>query len=234
MAKSYTTKVGDRFHRWTVIGLERAGQRTVAVCQCDCERGAVKRVHIPHLHLGRSRSCGCLRHKQTTHGMHGTPEYKSWQSMRRRCTDPRRSNYRFYGGRGITVCERWQSFENFVADMGPKPDGGHTIDRIDCNRGYEPGNCRWATWKEQQRNRRNNHRLTIEGVMLTVIEWAEQGNLDPEIVYRRLKRGWLPTDAVTLPSGSRRPNRHHGSAVVRTQDPAAATVAFQASSADNP
>ena len=87
-------------------------------------------------------------------GRRGQPEYTAWQAMRARCRDKKRSGYSYYGGRGIKVCERWDSYESFLADMGPKPTPQHTLDRIDPNKNYEPSNCRWATWEEQGRNHR--------------------------------------------------------------------------------
>lgn len=110
-----------------------------------------------------------------------------------RCRNP---NDRWYGARGIAVCERWLNPENFLADMGERPSLQHTIDRIDNTRGYEPGNCRWATKKEQSRNRASNHFLTIDGETLTVAEWAERYGLKYGTVQDRLRRGWPPDRAV--------------------------------------
>jgi hypothetical protein len=114
-----------------------------------------------------------------------------------RCRNPKSKIYRYYGGRGIAVCDRWRSFENFLADLGERPEGT-TLDRINVNGNYEPGNCRWATAKEQARNTRSNHRIPCDGKMISVAEAAELKGLSARMVYLRLSAGW-PTEKVLIP-----------------------------------
>ena len=160
---------GQRFGRLTVTSrtenyiMPSGGQKAQWVCKCDC--GNTKVVTTTHLKSGHTSSCGCLqletlengRHANRTHGMKGSPEYRSWQAMKQRCLNQNNVKFRLYGERGITICEQWlDSFETFFADMGTRPDGT-TLDRIDGSKGYYPGNCRWATYSEQNRNRRKYH-----------------------------------------------------------------------------
>ena len=125
-----------------------------------------------------------------------TPEYSIWVAMRARC----RGNHRNYGARGITVCERWNSFANFLADMGPRPSKDHSIDRINNDGNYEPGNCRWATHQQQMRNRGCNRYLTHNGETLMLVEWAERTGLLPHTILTRISRGWTIADALTSPT----------------------------------
>ncbi len=131
------------------------------------------------------------------------PEYRTWMAMRRRCHSPNDTYYADYGGRGITVCERWNSFANFLADIGPKPSPKHTIDRIDNDGNYEPGNCRWATPAEQARNTRKNRILAYGGMTMCVSEWAERLSIRPNLIHDRLKLGWTTEAALTTPTAAK-------------------------------
>jgi len=122
-------------------------------------------------------------------------EYRSWRKMRERCLNPRNSNYEYYGGRGISVCERWNNFSCFLADMGPRP-AGHTLDRIDGNKGYEPSNCRWATKVEQARNTSQNVWIELNGERRLLIDWSERLGISRQAIYHRVSRG--VTDAAKL------------------------------------
>lgn len=130
-----------------------------------------------------------MPHGNARHGMSKSPEYRAWHEMRRRCLNPSRHEYANYGGRGITVCERWSVFENFYADMGDRPDKEYSLDRIDNNAGYSPDNCRWATRAQQARNRRDNNTVTLNGRLLTVTEAAEITGVDRHTIARRLALG---------------------------------------------
>jgi hypothetical protein len=149
---------------------------------------------------GETRSCGCDK-KSRTHGMTHFSTFKSWQSMKDRCENSSNIGYARYGGRGIAVCARWQSFENFLADMGERP-AGTTIDRIDNDGNYEPGNCRWATQVEQSNNRSSSRLLTHKGETMTVAEWAERTGMKHATILHRLNRGWSVSDALDKPARS--------------------------------
>jgi len=167
-------------------------------CECGVEK-LLKSFSVRH---GRTRSCGCIPAGKFVHGMSGTPEYRIWKIMRQRCTLPSADSYHLYGGNGVTVCERWRhSFEAFYADMGPRPSPSHSIDRYpNASGNYEPSNCRWATWTQQNRNRQNNKRLLFRGETKTVAEWAEVLAIPAKRVYDRLARGWSIEHALTRPA----------------------------------
>jgi hypothetical protein len=128
-----------------------------------------------------------------------TPEYVVWMKMFDRCRNPRVHNYHRYGGRGITVCERWSNYPAFLEDMGRRPSNLHRIERINNDGHYTPENCRWATRSEQARNRRSNHRLTFNGRTLTMIEWSEELGLPLFTLCRRIYQGWSVERALTEP-----------------------------------
>lgn len=134
----------------------------------------------------------------TTHGLSASPTYKVWQAMHQRCGNLNNPGFHRYGGRGIKVCDRWNSFENFLADMGEKP-AGMFIERVDNDGDYEPSNCRWATRSEQQRNRRNNRVVTHAGVTLCLKDWALRVGMPPNTLYGRLDKGWDFERAITAP-----------------------------------
>lgn len=144
------------------------------------------------------------------HGGHGTLTYSRWKAMMQRCRDAHQSNYRKYGARGIKVCERWQSYPNFLADMGVCPSRSMTLDRIDNAIGYQPGNCRWVTKAEQARNRPSHCvTLTHNGRTMIVTEWARRVRLKPHTIYARIRLGWSPKRILTTPAdGSPEANRH--------------------------
>lgn len=154
------------------------------------------------------------------HGYSYAAEYRAWQTMRLRCTDPTNAAYPNYGGRGIKVCARWlNSVEAFIADMGPKPSPKHELDRYPDNDGhYEPGNCRWATRSENDRNRRSNRLIEHDGETLPLVAWAERTGIRTDVIAKRLDAGWPVTEALSTPVRPRAPN---GQPVWRTKHPCA-------------
>jgi hypothetical protein len=204
-------KPGDRFGRLRVIRLSpiRKCKQRVWVCQCDC--GDSKEILAENLKTGASRSCGCIRVEMATekaktlsltHGeSHTAAEYHSWSGILARCTNPTDKAYNRYGGRGIKVCDQWRhSYETFLADVGRRPSPKHSIDRFPNNDGnYEPGNVRWATRIEQNRNKRTNRFLTAGEETHVVSEWAELTGRSVACILARIKRGWTPEQAVTTP-----------------------------------
>lgn len=203
---------GQQLGRWLVESRapNSASGQTMWSCVCSC--GTRKVVAATVLRDGRSKSCGCLRSEVTTarstkhgHSPTGglTPTYHSWVGMVQRCTNQRHTSWPDYGGRGITVCERWMTFNNFIADMGVKPPRS-SIDRLDNSKGYSPGNCRWTTVILQARNRRSNVFITANGVTRTRAEWAERLGISPSTLDDRIKHGCSEVEAVTMPKRSRR------------------------------
>ena len=184
---------GQRFGKWVVL---HRVEGALWKCRCDC--GNEREVQTGTLKLGKSKSCGCAgKDWCRTHGMEGTATYNVWAGLIQRCTNKRCREYPRYGGRGIRVCARWrESFEAFLSDMGEKPSG-KSIDRIDNNGDYEPGNCRWATNSEQMRNRSTTEMLTYQGETLPLPEWAQRLGIKRKRLERRIRDGWSVEEALS-------------------------------------
>ena len=153
-------QAGAKYNRWTINKIVTGKLTKKVRCEATCECGRNLNRDLQSILTGMSKSCGCYRSEwtinyYTKHGRAKTPEYIAWNAMRARCRNPNASNYKWYGARGVTVCERWDTFENFFADMGTKPFSSFSIDRIDPYGNYEPSNCRWADIETQRRNKRS-------------------------------------------------------------------------------
>jgi len=204
---------GQRFGRLIVRELDTSPRKHPSskwICVCDCGKETSVRADV--LKVGGTNSCGCLAGEvrsthaknigiaNATHGMTHSRTYKSWLSMRARCNNPKEASYKNYGGRGIKVCDRWQnSFENFLADMGERPEET-SLDRFpDKNGNYEPGNCRWATQRTQQNNKRSNRMIKMDDKELTVADWARETGISVHTILARIdKLGWSVERALTI------------------------------------
>lgn len=176
---------GKKFGEWTVTN-EKFGNTYKCVCSCGTE----KIIQSQTIKRGASKSCGCKgKDWCRRHGMEGTLTYNTWAAMKSRCLNPESNLYANYGGRGIKIHDSWHDFINFYKDMGDKPKG-MSLDRIDPNGNYEPKNCRWASSKEQARNKRNTVYLEYNGERKPLAEWAEIMGIKRKIVEWRIKNGW--------------------------------------------
>ena len=195
-AQNLIPMVGTVWGNWTVISVSsRRSKEGVAYWLCRCVCGEERQVLGTGLRRGSSKSCGsCLsqelraarRAAMLTHGMSKTSTYRTWHTMRRRCRDKKFRDFPYYGGRGIKVCERWNSFEKFLEDMGERPPG-MTLDRKDNNGNYEPGNCRWSTALVQMNNTRGNKYLTYDGKTMSLSDWARHVGIPPPRLSARLR-----------------------------------------------
>jgi len=205
MNANFVNITGNRYGRWTVLSyIGKNKKRHVWLCRCDC--GKEKVIYSGHLKNGATKSCGCL-HKEiiSTHKQTKTKEYRAWATIKRKCLNSKDKRYPDYGGRGITVCDRWlNSFENFIEDMGMKPTPIHSIDRINNNGNYEPSNCRWATPKEQARNTRFNRTIEYKGDTMCISEIAEKYGMSHLTLRSRLSSGWSVERALSTPIGNYR------------------------------
>lgn len=193
-----------------LIGLMRApndgNKHSCWLFRCDC--GATKVIRSQSVRIGNTISCGCfmaqsvaIRH--TTHGLSKDPCYQVWHAMMSRCYDEENSNYKNYGGRGISVCERWKTMELFISDNSPRPEG-MSIDRINVNGNYEPGNVRWATDEMQNRNRRDSMNVMFDGQEMPATHASIRLGGSTALISSRLKKGWTLEEAISAPVGSKR------------------------------
>ena len=194
---------GRKFGRLTVIsrGDNTKNKRIRWHCQCDCGGDAL--VVGAHLKNGNTQSCGCIHKKglverQTSHGMSETAEYATWMHMKQRCDNISDKDYKDYGGRGIEVCDRWRKFENFYEDMGPRPKGA-SINRINNDGNYEPGNCEWAGGKDQARNKSNNCMIEYDGQIKCLQAWADKSGIPRGTIKYRITHGWTVKQALETP-----------------------------------
>ena len=197
---------GQQFGKLTVVArANNVGRQPAWVCKCEC--GAIKVVTGSNLKHGNVRSCGCLwkevvpannKEQNTRHGESGSKLHKAWCSMRYRCHNPNCKSYKNYGGRGITICKEWDSYEvfrdwalanGFASDL--------SIDRIDVNGNYEPSNCRWVSAKTQSNNTRKNHYLTCAGETHTIAEWSAITGIKWQTIKARINMGWTVEDTLT-------------------------------------
>lgn len=191
---------GRMFGDWTVL---RRSKGSIWECQCKC--GVVRLLQGNSLKAGLSKRCrACSSALNAKHGMEGTRTYNIWSQMKRRCLNPKAAMYVNYGARGIRICDRWLSFAGFLSDMGPCPSPSHSIDRIDNDGNYEPSNCRWATAKQQIRNRRNTVTVLWNGRSRAIGDLADEHGISVRLVRERISVGWSVQKALTTPSRTRR------------------------------
>lgn len=199
MAKKPADISGQIFSQFTVICLLKS---TYWLCQCSC--GNFRAHKSAQLKGGHAKDCGCVWKKRyITHKLTRTPTYRAWLAMRQRCYNSNAGEFKRYGARGISVCDRWaNSFDNFIADVGVAPKA-MWLERNDVNGNYEPGNCRWATPKEQGRNKRNNVLLTAFGKTQCLSAWIEEigkaKGIRHSVALGRIKLGWKAEDVISLP-----------------------------------
>lgn len=199
---------GEKFG--SLLVLDNPKEQTIAtgkkylmvLCRCDC--GKEKSINYRNLIYGKSKTCGCSWGLNLAkHGDYKSITYSTWQAMLARCNNKNNGKYSLYGGRGISVCDRWKRYENFLHDMGVRPSKNHSIDRINVDDGYHPENCRWASQKQQCRNKRDNRYIETTSGRMTVVEAAEKYNLNKSTIFNRLARGKSDSEALLPPKFKR-------------------------------
>jgi hypothetical protein len=210
----YKNLQGEKFGRLTVIDIVGRSKARKILWSCMCECGNTSIVLSSDLTAGKTISCGCarlekLKERNTKHGNAKTRLYRIWCAMKTRCYNSKVEYFKNYGGRGIKVCEEWLndfcSFKEWALKNGYQ--NNLTIDRIDVNGDYEPSNCRWATRKEQNNNRRTNHYLTFHDKTMNISAWAIDMKINEKLLRRRIRDGWTVENALTKPIGWKNGNR---------------------------
>lgn len=203
----------QKFGRLTVVRRAKNAKNGHALWNCRCDCGNISIVDGVDLRAGNSQSCGCLQKEitriiKTTHNMARTSEYKTWATMIQRCYNPNNPEFKRYGGRGIKICAEWKNdFMAFYNHIGPKPSKKHSIDRINNEGNYEPGNTKWSLPQEQANNRRSNHKISINGWSLNISQWAKFAGLHQKTLSDRInKLGWPPEKAILKPIEYHKPN----------------------------
>lgn len=197
---------GQKFGKLTAVKSVGIRSRSI-LWECQCECGKTKLVTCTRLRSGTAKSCGCeslASHRHRTHGCTGTATYRAWTNIKKRCYNPKWPAWHRYGGRGISMCERWNnSYAAFLADMGECPKG-LGIDRTDNDGNYEPGNCEWVTQSRNCRNRNNSGFLTFNGQRKSAMDWAEEVGISSKNITRRIVWGWSVERALTEPVKKRK------------------------------
>lgn len=202
---------GLKFNRLTVVSRAESlfsGIKPITRWNCLCDCGNEVIVHGSKIRSGHTKSCGCQKEitdKIKRDHRTGTPEYDVWSQMIQRCKNSNCASFPEYGGRGIKVCTRWMDFENFIHDMGRRPASGvrMTIERVDVNGDYEPKNCIWASYKQQNRNYRRNYVIEFNGAKKILQDWAIDLGMTGCSLKKRIKK-WGIQQALTLPKGAKR------------------------------
>lgn len=195
--------IGQKFGRLTVVKFTEISKDGHALWECYCDCGKAIITKGSSLRSGDTTSCGCYQiERSTKHGLTHTREYQTWLHLKDRCYNSNDKYYHNYGGRGVVVCERWinpvDGFMNFYNDMGNRPKGKYSIDRINNDGNYEPSNCEWNTYKIQNNNRRSNRLLTLHGETKTMQQWVDILNIPRSTLKQRLRNGWSEEEALTL------------------------------------
>lgn len=195
--------IGTKFGRLTPLSrYSNKWGKPAWTCECDCGNKTI--VSAASLKSGQTKSCGCLSRElrgswSKTHGLSGHPLFQIWFGMIARCTNPKRKNWIRYGGRGISVCDRWMNLENFIADMYPSFQAGKSIDREDNDGNYCPENCRWADSETQSNNKYNNRKLEFNGILLGCCQWNRRLGFKRGLVASRVRLGWSVERILTTP-----------------------------------